>query len=673
MNGSSRSVAEEAISAEQLSDDSYSRRQAAMMQMWRLRETSRQAVQDAARHPDPEVADRANWILRQWRRGSLPETPPELARLLQQDDDPSVLEELLEVGQFGAVVVAVEESAGTAQRLLLNQRLAAALNRRFPVYVRRAYQDDLLMDLLRLVDLVADSKEMAVCRVQMMQELGLDIDDDHLLPQAAENWTPMVRSEAEIVVLAVLGRSDDAIARARQHGDESLLRICQMLDGQWQSIATETARQAAGADEGSSERSRLWCQALVAADRANDEGIRNQAVEELVAIPVTLSDASVDLRWKCLASHGFVDEAITILARSEEVADAAKRPRSDSAAVVAISAARTNRAFEVLGYPYDEVDENLQTWIAEAIEEQSQDTVDAKTLGVTPRVAPKLNRLLSLMRCLLAVGREQAAWTIARDLSDSDTIVGSQRVRDTVLITLLVTNRDDWMARLAVRPGESSLSSETQRLIVASLSDIDSKTWEMILESISVMTPTTPFDQRVQIAFDLCRGETPTAFEDETRFQELYQTLTSNREFLPQTGQRSLVRRSLPRRLNVQLANFFSQLGQAKIASEILATLAAAGDISATFSIAQRELELGRAENALAGFDRVWKSVAATPRPALSAATVRYLRQIQNPSITRPKRRWANGFGETPRAFNAGRTPRTAIEIDVVFSCLDAA
>ncbi len=624
---SPRSVTGESVSIEQLSDDRYSRRQAAMMQMWRLRETSRQAVQDAARHPDPEVADRANWILRQWRRGALPETPPELARLLQQDDDPSVLEELLEVGQFGAVVVAVEESAGTSQRMLLNQRLAAALNRRFPVYVRRAYQDDLLMDLLRLVDLVADSKEMAVCRVQMMQELGLDLDDAGLLPQAAENWTPMVRSEAEIVVLAVLGRMDDAIARAKNHGDESLLRVCQMLVGQWQAIATETARQAAQADEGSAERSRLWCQALVAADRANDEGIRTQAVKELVDLPVTVSDASVDLRWKCLASHGYVDEAITILARSEELYDAVKRPRSDSAAVVAISAARTNRAFEILGYPYNDVDANLQTWIAEAIEEQTQDTMDAKTLGVTPRVAPKLNRLLSLMRCLLAVGREQAAWTIARDLSDSDTIVGSQRIRDTVLITLLVTNRDDWMARLAVRPGESSLSSETQRLIVASLSGVDSKTWEMILESISVMMPTTPFDQRVQIAFDLCRGEIPAAFEDEKRFQQLYQTLTSSQDYFPPAGQRSLVRRSLPRRLNVQLATLFSQLGQAEIASEILATLAAGGDISATFSIAQRELDLGRAESALTGFDGVWKSVAATPRPALSAATVRYIRQ----------------------------------------------
>ncbi|WP_442507337.1 tetratricopeptide repeat protein [Novipirellula sp. SH528] len=617
----------DAISIEQLSDNNYSRRQAATMQMWRLRESSRQAVQDAARHPDPEVADRANWILRQWRRGALPETPPELARLLQQNDDPSVLEELLEVGQFGAVVVAVEESAGTAQRTLLNQRLASALTRRFPVYVRRAYQDGLLLDLLRLVDLVADSKEMAVCRVQLMQELEIDVDDEHLLPQAAKNWTPIVRNEAEVVVLAVLGRMDDAIARAREYGDESLLRICQMLIGDWQTIAKETAVAAAQSPTNSPERSRLWCQALVAADRANDNDIRKQAVDELVGIPITVSDASVDLRWKTLASHGFVDEALTVLTRIENIYDAVKRPRSDSAAVVAIASARTDRAFEILDYPYEEIDTNLRTWIAEAIQEQTQDTLDAKTLGVTPRVAPKLNRLLSLMRCLLAVGREQDAWTIARDLTDSGAIVGSQRIRDTVLITLLVTNRDDWIARLAVRPGEAALTSETQRMLVAGLSDIDSKTWEMILESISAMMPAIPFDQRVQIAFDFCSGEIPNGFENNAVFRQLYQTLTSNQAYFPASGQRSLVRRTVPRRLNLQIATLFSQLGQAEIATEILANLAASGDIAATFSMAERELDLGRAESASAGFDRVWKSVAATPRPSVSAATVRYIRQ----------------------------------------------
>ncbi len=612
-----------ASSAEQLSADDYSRRQQATMQMWRLRETSRQAVQDAARHPDPEVAERASWILRQWRRGSLPETPPELARLLQQNDDPSVLEELLEMGQFSAVVVAVEESAGTAQRTLLHQRLAAALTRRFPVYVRRADQEGGLIDLLRLVDLVADSKEMAVCRIQLMQELGVEFDDDSLLPRAAEDWTELLRQETEVVVLGVLGRLPEASERARAYGNHALLRVCQMLQGDWQSIARETSVAAGLAAPDSAERSRLWCQALVAADRAGDDAIEKMAVDDLVSMPVTAGDVSVDMRWKCLASHGFVDEALAILKQMEDAYDDVKRSRSDSASIVAIAASRTDLAFEMLGYPYEDVDSELMTWIAEAIEEQKQDTLEAKTVGTIPRVAPKLNRLLSLMRCLLSVGREQPAWTIARELSDSDVVVGSQRARDSVLITLLTTNRQEWLARLAVRPGESSLPTETERLLIVSLSEMDAKTWEMMLESLSELMPTVAMDRRVSILFDLCRGEIPVEFEEASRFRTFYESLASP----PPSGRRALVRRTVPRRLNLQVASFFSRLGQVEIASEVLATLAAQGDIGATFSMAERELDFGRGESAASGFERIWNMVSATSSSTHSSTAIRYLRQ----------------------------------------------
>ncbi|MFG0261941.1 MAG: hypothetical protein ACF788_06090, partial [Novipirellula sp. JB048] len=636
-------ISSEPWSPERLSAERYSQRQQATMQMWRRRASSRQAVQEAADHPDPEVAERANWILRQWRRGSLPETPPELARLLQRDDDPAVLEELLEMGQFSAVVVAVEESAGTAQRTLLHQRLAAALTRRFPVYVRRAYRDEGLMDLLRLVDLVADSKEMAVCRIELMQLMEVELDEDSLLPQAAEDWTPRLRQEAEVLVLVVLGRLPEATERARRSEHPELLRLCQMLGGDWRSIARETAAAAELAAAGSAERSRLWCRALVAADRGGGESLETEsstdtelveleaiatrAVDELLSMPVTVGDASVEMRWKCLASHGYVDEALQIFDQLEEDYDVVKRPRSDSASLVALAASRTDVAFEMLGYAYQEVDTELMTWIAEAIEQQRRDTLGAKTDGTIPRVVPKLNRLLSLMRCLLSVGRVEPAWTIARELSDSDVVVGSRRLRDHVLISLLATQRQEWLPRLAVRPGEEALASETERLLIVALTEIDAKSWGMMRESLAELMPTVPMARRIQILFDLCRGEKPVEFEDASRFRAFYESLASNRAYHPPQGQRALVRLSLPRRMNVQIASFFSRLGQVGIASEVLATLAAQGDIEAMFAIAERELDLGQGESAAVAFEQIWKRVAAVSGSGPSLSAVHFVQQ----------------------------------------------
>ena len=117
---------DEGDSLEQLFKKKYSSRQQATLQMWRQRESSRDQVQEAARHPDPEVSQRAKWILRQWRRGSLPDTPPEISRLLQRGDGPAAVQRLLEGGQFTATVVAIEESAGAIDRERIEERVVSA-------------------------------------------------------------------------------------------------------------------------------------------------------------------------------------------------------------------------------------------------------------------------------------------------------------------------------------------------------------------------------------------------------------------------------------------------------------------------------------------------------------------------------------------------------------------
>ncbi|TWU37239.1 tetratricopeptide repeat protein [Novipirellula artificiosorum] len=599
------------ISIEQLSADDYSRRQQATMQMWRLREVSRQAVQDASHHPDPEVADRANWILRQWRRGSLPDTPPEIARLLEGNDDPEVLEELMDAGQFRAVVVAIEESAGTADRDLLHRRLAAALTRRFPVYVRLAIRDDTTMDLLRLVDLIADSKEMSVCRVQLMQELGLEVDDRSLLPSASEHWSPLLKLQSKIVVLAVLGRIDEAAEIARQSGNDSLVRVCKMLAGQWQDLAIQAVASAEAVGPDAIEAIPFWCHALVAADRCDDAEIRRQAVASLcgdvdkATDPITERSPGDDndsddefgfmrqLRWKCLASHGYVEEAVEQL----------REIRPDAAAKLAIAAARTDLAFEILDYPYDQIDLQLANWIHAAI--------DAQRANGSSKLDPGVRRVLSLMHCLIAVGRDQDAWTIASRLSDSTIPVGDVRIRDYVLQSLTRTQRTDWLARLAVRPGENAITGTSEQFLILSVPDMDLTTWKSLTESMARLKPAVPFARRIQMIYSLCNGEIPRGFDPEKDFASLYEELVTGRNALPPSIRQAFVRRITPRYLNSNIVSFFARHGRAEAASNCLLTLLQRGDLEAAIMLAEDQLDHGRAEQASESYDKVWEAVAA--------------------------------------------------------------
>ena len=69
--------------AEILSQGSYAERQQATLDLWRSRDVTRDEVQDATRDPDPEVAQRAKWILRQWQRGALPDNTADISRFLR--------------------------------------------------------------------------------------------------------------------------------------------------------------------------------------------------------------------------------------------------------------------------------------------------------------------------------------------------------------------------------------------------------------------------------------------------------------------------------------------------------------------------------------------------------------------------------------------------------------
>lgn len=572
----------------QLSRGQYSSRHQATLDMWRQRELSRDEVQRAARHPDPEVAGRANWILRQWRRGALPGMPPEITRRLGHGDDRTAIAQLLEAGQFKAAVVAAEESIGTVDRELIASRAAAAITRRFPIYIKIAVENDSLPALLRLIDLTADSKELAVCRVELMQHLGLEVDDTNLLPSSADSWTQLERQQAIVLIQCVLGQIDKALEIADNSGDLRLLGITEMLAGHWQSMARESEMLAESAEEGSYEQARYWSQTLIAADRGALTELFDRAIERLRTMDSTDNQLSIELRWKSLVGHGEIDAGLELLEKS----------RPDAAAVVALAASRGQQAFEILGLPLDQIDRdrNLETWIDDALATQiDQD-----------RPTAEVRSALAMIRCLLNVGRHDVAWTIVTRMSNSDAKVDGVPIREYVLATLTMTQREDWVLRIVQQSGEEAFSSITQNTL-AGTTDGDRAAFAMLMDSVGALKPKLEFADRVRIVYRLLSGQPAKGFDSTRDFDQLFELLaTGRREIQQQRGMAVLTPRI---RLSLPVAQMFAANGRADLAMRCLQYLVASRDSEATLESAERHLSSGRAESAADLLDLVWTQV----------------------------------------------------------------
>ncbi len=604
------------VEVRELAENQYSARQQATLEMWRRRDLSRDEVQAAARDSDPEVASRAQWILRQWRRGALPDTPSDISRLLFRTDDPSAIEELLDAGQFNAAVVAVEESAGTADRDAVRSRVVMSLQRRFPIYAIQAQRQNTVADLLKLVDLVADSNEMALTRVELMQRLGVEFDETTMLPESADEWPEAKRNQARVFVFAALGRNEQAMQVAESSRDDYLIRTMRMLDGRWEELARDNAEKARNATPGTAEQVRFWSDSLIAADRCGLEDIRTEAVKALAEPNAATNDTApqqgdaaaqrqslvFDLRWKSLATVGEIDAALELL-RSTDV---------NAAALIAIAASRTSLAFEWLGGDVNTCGMNLRERIDTALV--------AQAMMVEEELAPEIKELLTLMRCFLSVGRSDLAWIIADELSRSSVQIGRSRIRDDVLDALTTSRRDDWMLDLAMLPSDDSITGRTFEAIADVLKDTDQGTLKTLIEAYGRLYPNLALRERFQAACHLVNGESPEKWDSSTDFQRLFEELTIGKPHTQRVG--GQVVRALTPQLNLNIVEMFGRHGETELANKALQQMVRLGDVHAAFQVAENQLDAGRATSAGSLYKSIYDAIAGQRSNSQSAIGV---------------------------------------------------
>lgn len=596
-------------SPRKLADGSYADRQKATLEMWRRRNQSRQAVQDASRNPDPEIAERAEWILRQWRNGAVPGVGMPPAGFNANGGQPSTgataIAAVLESGMFEAALVAVEESAGTIEYEQIKSRLERLIVERFPIYVDRASAVGSEVSLLRLVDVVASDRRLAQASNDLRAALGIDESDDQLagngrLPQVSLQWPETERDIALAQLAMSDGKATEAIELVRESGDEDLLRITQMVAGRWDLIAKDALRVVdqfkAKKDDQSEPSVEIFSKlipayswALAASYRQGDQTVVDRLVDELRGLdqfdrlPTEQSESLKDLRWRTLAVHNRVDDAIDILAGYDTA----------TAAEIATAASRYDRAFELCGYPRGELQFKLSEWMANAYRAQAELPAG--------QLAPEISRLYAFARLLLYCGDTETPLTIYQQLDAKELMVdrNGMTLKDQTLFEISRAGRLDWLVELAVAEDEKRVGRQTF-LIVTNILETDDLAFGRVMQGLKTLLPGLSFRDRFQATCNLFRGMTPEGFDPDRDFDRLFDFFINYRKVESQNGrmqQRDIVV------LDSSLIDMFEKNGQAHLVRKGFRELAQRGNAEALRRLAETELEFGSAAQA----NKLWK------------------------------------------------------------------
>ncbi len=597
---------EDEIYLEGLKSADFSQRQATTRRLWNARATHRDAVESAARDPDPEVAARARWILERWREGSLPDTPPDVLRRLRSSSGVERLEGLLDAGLFEAVVIAVEQAVGTLEGPQLRMELSESLARRFAFYTRTAIETDQLALLLRLLDIATENPTLAVARAKLLQLLDYDLAQVDLLPVAANGWPQRERQRTLVLVHAALDDLAQALATAREYGQEDMVRACHLLLGNWEQLLTESLAEAEAAPPGSVAAFRGWADVMVAARRASDTALADRAAEELARV-VNDSDAraAVQWRWRCLLIHGYVEPAVEIL-KASSPADAAE---------VLSYLGRFGEAFEVLGVDPRQINASVESQLQQLRAELNAHRSHAR--GEPPDQAT-FEHLLTTGKLLLRLGEREHARRLFERIAalDPGTVENANRfqvsqefrTRRQVVSALWQMGRTDWAIDLSAPQNQQAVSPEILidclRRMAGFGDDERLRAVVSLREAILKLYPQLDQRQHLRMVHAITRGDSPWEENADAKFAELFEQLQTNKPKVRRVnGRLEITGRGYT---NAALGDLFLQAGQTDAGQQVLGQLTALGDSGAELRLADLELAAGNAATALERYRRVW-------------------------------------------------------------------
>jgi len=592
----------EAIDADMRSRD-FERRHQAMLRLWADRETFHTWVESATQDPDPEVARRASWVLNRWRRGLLPDTPADVVAKLESSNGVDTVESLMNAGLFEGALVAIDEAITGAMNSGTIDRARASLHRRFPFYVRIAMQSEQLPQLVEILDRLADDATMALACQQLR---ALVTGESPLeLPTSVALMPEQKQKRLDIVLHAAHGDLATAIQLAQAERNPDLLRVCRMLNGQWDVLAQEQVTAANSQPEGSINWYRHWMYALISATRGNVPAIRQQAVTELSktredVIPRNSLDSINRIRWQSLAMHGELDAATEILAQL----------KPDDAAEVLAQASKFEEAFQVLEVDWRNLDTELFRLVQDAIHGEALRAKENRS----DDISAELSKLLTVVRILVLTGRDLLAFetlkAVVKQSPDRSAELSAQdylmQTRLAVIRTVGRLNRDEWISPLLIGPNDSSLPNQTPFLL-AQLLGAESETVTALLEAFTKLYPKQTVSERLTSVVTFLNGEPTTGLEQDRDFNKLYESLSEGKRIVRSSGGGISI--ASASRLNSDFARLFELHGYPELSKRALIQLAIQGDTEAKLKLAMSELNDGSAASARKIFESIWNTI----------------------------------------------------------------
>lgn len=620
-------VLEQSLRKDLLSTGDYENRQQATLEMWRRRDSYREVVQQASRDPDPEISGRARWVLSQWQRGILADTPPDLANRLQAMLPSQTVDTLMSVGRFRAVTIAFEESAGTSAWEERRDQIENLILAKYPVYVHAADDRGELKDLVAVMGQVAKTRAMAISRVELLRSMGKEIPDRQLMPDAAEYWSDADRLVGLVQILVVLGRADDAIALLTDHGienaaskyrcpiDESnsdvqerlsqLREVCFLMGRQWDQLCAELSAQETPPSDRSYDS--VWFQSrlMIAADRCGDAKARQRALTGLTNVvdrmvdsesKVQYTDFEQRLAWSTLAMHGETDLANRVL------------ESTDNLKYAEFAYARSNPllALERLGFPAEEIEPRIPDIVANCARLHATQEAENQEEAVS------LAELQSLFKYLFAAGRNDLAWQLCNEIARvpmREDVPSDITPRELLAYYLSRFGRTEWKQHFELYPGQQELTKRTINLMVTGASGVvDYAMWRRLNEALRSMEPSSDLRKRSRWIDQLSKGDVPIEFGDEDFLGRLYQELTTQTEDSgddpfaePSNGQRGV--------LSIGYADLFLGLGRSDLWLRCLQELQSAGDVNASLALADWGRRNGRLEDTAAMYSTLIKLI----------------------------------------------------------------
>ena len=576
---------------EALSSSKFADRQRAMWLLGRNPEKTARLVQQAKQSFIPEVVARAKWIEKAWQRGML----------FGEDGEgfangmfASRLESLLDQGRFDVVLFALRVSGEGPVDPNVKDEVVGLLSTRFMAFAERAVERQQVSKLVEIIDLVAESREMALCRLQLLQWMGADLDAEGLLPESAKGWTSSERDEIMVLLLFQAGEIDEAIAQASKLENKQLLHSCRILSSRWGELTDDAMAVVKESEAGSEAFTQAWSRILIAADRSGNQELRREAIETLSKNVFDESKKVRGIRWKSLAMHGQIEAALAIL----------DQHRIYSSMEVSLASSRPERTFGLLGHRLELVDSKYAEWVDQALNRQK---ASQELRGLPKVVCAEVEKVVLLINCLGAVGRDDIAFIIAERLLERWEVATSgsipvSGIRGYLAARISPVIRKKWIEELVLFGNSNGdprkFNSNDKSLLADSISDCDTITLTLLLDAVQGLQETEPLRDQIAVACQIARGNTSAAVNVDQVLESMMANIYKRLDAI-----RSETKK--PARFMDNLHRLLLKHGKHELADAYLRRFADEGGVDAMLRLAEGELSTGSMAKAEEWFSEI--------------------------------------------------------------------